>query len=619
MNDLSQNSLERQTLTADIVCVGFGPATGGFLTALSKGLSEAAGAPYTESRVSPGSPLQVLCYERSDDLGFGVSGVVTRGRSIKASYPGMDFNQIPLFSPVTQEKVLYLMDPIGASRRPGLVRAADSLLKKIPGITHDLAFALPYTPRYLHKKDGFICSLGQFNQWVGSQLMSSGLVQVWPGTPVAEAIIEQGRMAGVRLADQGVDAKGNPGEGFLPGMEIRAGLTVVGDGPVGPIGRQLDRHFGLPPGHSTHEWALGMKVVVDLPADNQLKPGTVLHSLGYPEPEIFGFLYVYPGNVAAAGIFVPSWFDNPARTSYRYLQHWMRHPALWKHLQGATLRSWGAKSLQESGMRGEPYLVGDGFARIGEGSGSTNVLTNSGVDEAWATGVQLAEGVLEILKNNKPFNRTDLEHTYVKRRRESWVHHEGLMAEKARDGFQKGFVQGMAGMALAGATCGLLGWPGKPLAPHQRIPTLEEYYKGRITPQEIEDIRKKCAETGTSLHDALMDKVGWPQVEMDGKLLVSHQDALLMGGKVQAVPGFSDHVVVLKPARCVACERKLCIDMCSGQALAIADDGGINFDREKCVHCGACLWNCAELIESLTGQTNLEFKAGSGGLHSAEN
>ena len=42
-------------------------------------------------------------------------------------------------------------------------------------------------------------------------------------------------------------------------------------------------------------------------------------------------------------------------------------------------------------LNGEPKLVGDGYARIGEGSGSTNVLTGSGVDEAWTTGVQLAE------------------------------------------------------------------------------------------------------------------------------------------------------------------------------------------------------------------------------------
>ena len=76
----------------------------------------------------------------------------------------------------------------------------------------------------------------------------------------------------------------------------------------------------------------------------------------------------------------------------------------------------------------------DGFARIGEGSGSTNVLTGSGVDEAWTTGSQLAEAVMELLKAGEPLSKENLERTYVARRRLSWVEEEGRIAEKARDG-----------------------------------------------------------------------------------------------------------------------------------------------------------------------------------------
>ncbi|MDH8275967.1 hypothetical protein QIG69_26820, partial [Klebsiella pneumoniae] len=64
-------------------------------------------------------------------------------------------------------------------------------------------------------------------------------------------------------------------------------------------------------------------------------------------------------------------------------------------------------------MRGEPWLVGDGYARIGEGSGTTNVLTNSGVDEAWHSGVLLAEGVIELLKSGRAFRKDNLEEAYV--------------------------------------------------------------------------------------------------------------------------------------------------------------------------------------------------------------
>ncbi len=68
---------------------------------------------------------------------------------------------------------------------------------------------------------------------------------------------------------------------------------------------------------------------------------------------------MHPENVATVGIFVPSWFRSPMRTVYRYLQHFMLHPYLWRYLQGGKLRSWGAKSLQESGRRGEPFLAGE--------------------------------------------------------------------------------------------------------------------------------------------------------------------------------------------------------------------------------------------------------------------
>lgn len=640
-------------MDADIVCVGFGPATAGFLATLSKQLTNPDGTPVVESAVMPGMPPQVLCYERADDIGFGVSGVVTKARALRASFPELETTGIPMAAPVGEEKVLYLLDPHGASRRSATLRLADAFVRAakfaLPFEHH--ALNLPWTPAFLHKHGGMVLSMGQFMQWVGAQVQSTGTVQIWPGTPVKEALIEErgailenavaadvsplqlnsGKLepthvgcyksvVGVRLLDQGVTKTGAPSDGFTPGMDIHAALTVVGDGPVGPIGQQLDTEFGLPPEHHTRDWAIGMKFVVDLPEDTTLKPGTVLHTFGYPEPEIFGFLYVHPDRVASLGIFVPSWFDSPTRTAYRYLQHWMLHPYLWRYLKGGKLRSWGAKTLGESGKRGEPHLVGDGFARIGEGSGTTNVLTGSGVDEAWATGTQLAEAVLELLKAKKPFTKENLEATYVRRRRESWVEQEARVAEKSRDGFQKGVVTGMIGMALAGLTNGKLNLGGEPVPPWKRIPSVEDYYAGRVSREEIAKVREECKARSVSLHGALMDKVGWPAIPFDGQLLVSHQDALLLGGKVQAPHGYADHVVFLHPELCEKCGTKICIEACSGQAIAPGENGGVPaFDREKCVHCGACLWNCASGAPENSDRMNIAFRAGTGGLHSAEN
>jgi electron-transferring-flavoprotein dehydrogenase len=575
-------------MEVDIVCVGFGPAAGGFLSTLNRYLT------------APDAPvLQVLCYERADDIGFGVSGIVTRARSIRESYPDLRPSDIPMAVPVRDEKLVYLLDPNGASRRSVAVRGIDEVVGVFAGDLH--AADLPYVPEFLHKRDGWLLSMGQFTQWVGSQLMMGGAIQIWPSSPVAEPLIEGDRVVGVRLADQG----------DMPGMDIRARLTVVADGPVGPVGRKLDQHFGMPPGHSRDEWAVGMKMVIELPDGVDLEPGTVYHTIGYPEPEIFGFFYVMPERMVSAGIFVPSWFDNPVRSTYRYLQHFIQHPFFWRHLKGGRLRSWGAKSLLESGRRGEPRLVGNGYARIGESSGSTNVLTGSGVDEAWATGTQLGHAVSGILQSGKDFTQENLAE-YVARRRTSWVEDEAGVAEHSRDGFQRGFVSGMLSMALAGFSNGKLFIPADHVDLSKRLTSAEEYFEGRVPRAEVERIRSECVQSGRSLHDALMDAAGWAPIEYDGQLLMTQQDALLIGGKVTAPAGLTDHVVFLKPELCEICHTQVCVEVCSGEAIRPGVTRPV-FDREKCVHCGACLWNC-----SAPGG-NIDFRAGAGGLHSAEN
>lgn len=604
--------VERQTMEVDIACVGFGPAMGGFLTTLSRAMGENPTDEAWQSRVAPGMPLQVVCYERADDLAAGVSGVVTKARAIRATFSDLNVAEIPMAAEVKRERVMYLLDPHGASRRSGMLRVVDAGLRaggRLIGL-RDHAFELPWTPGFLNKHGGIVLSIGQFSQWIGNQLMASGQVQIWPGMPVTEPLVSESVVEGLRLADQGVDKSGAPSDGFMAGMDVRALLTVIGDGPVGAVGQALDRKLGLPAGHGKREWALGMKFVIELPEDTPLEAGTVWHSFGYPEPEIFGFLYVHPDRLCSVGIFVPSWMGDPSRTTYRYLQHYIQHPALWSYLKNGTLRSWGAKSLEESGKHGEPLLCGDGFARIGEGSGSTNMLTGSGVDEAWATGTQLAEAAIELLRAGKAFTGENLQATYERRRRASWVESGAEEARNARNGFQGGVVKGLIGMALAGMT-------GGRLSLHAHIPPAHRQIRHTKLGLKPEAAAEVALADGRPLHDALLSARGWPEIEFDGKLLVTQQDALLMGGKVQAMPGFADHVVFVDESLCIACTEKTCVAMCSGQAITWAGEGVPAFEREKCVHCGGCLWNCGQSPDG--EHSNIEFRAGSGGLHSAEN
>src|ERR1700757_4360510 len=201
VDELTQVLPERQTMEVDIACAGFGPAMGGFLSTLTRGWSENPADPAFESRVAPGMPLQVLCYERADDLAAGVSGVVTRARGIRASFPDLKPEEIPMAAEVTEERVLYLLDPFGASRRSRSLRFADAVLRAFKPLfrVRKHAFELPWTPGFLRKHGGLVLSIGQYNQWVASQLMSTGLVQIWPGMPVKKPLLNNRTVTGLRF------------------------------------------------------------------------------------------------------------------------------------------------------------------------------------------------------------------------------------------------------------------------------------------------------------------------------------------------------------------------------------------------------------------------------------
>ena len=117
-----------------------------------------------------------------------------------------------------------------------------------------------------------------------------------------------------------------------------------------------------------------------------------------------------------------------------------------------------------------------------------------------------------------------------------------------------------------------------------------------------------------------MEKAGWPAIPYDGQLLMSHQDALLLGGKVQAPAGYADHVVFLYPELCEKCGTKICIEACSGQAITPGRRRRAEFrPREmrplRRLRTGTARNHFRTILSAL----NIAFRAGTGGLHSAEN
>ena len=102
-------------------------------------------------------------------------------------------------------------------------------------------------------------------------------------------------------------------------------------------------------------------------------------------------------------------------------------------------------------------------------------------------------------------------------------------------------------------------------------------------------------------------------------MFVAYQDALLLYGEVQAPPGYPDHAAFVFPNQCQRCATKLCAEVCSGQAITPGENVAPNFDREKCIHCGPCPWNCGSASPGNPERMAVAFRAGTDGLHSAEN
>ena len=168
----------------------------------------------------PGMPPQVLCYERADDIGFGVSGVVTRGartaRQLSRSRPDADPHgragrggEGPL-SARSDRREPALAGPCALA--DACIRAFEGLLP----FEHE-AVELPWSPAFLHKTGGLVLSMGQFMQWVGAQVQSTGTVQIWPGTPVSRSA-DRGRQ-GRRRAP----ARPGCGQARQAGRRLHAG------------------------------------------------------------------------------------------------------------------------------------------------------------------------------------------------------------------------------------------------------------------------------------------------------------------------------------------------------------------------------------------------------------
>ena len=152
---------ERLSMDVDIVCAGFGPAMGGFLTTLAPALAK-------HERTAASDLLRTrrrLGFRRVRGCDEGARHPAVLSRSGRVADPDGGAG-------AARRRCCTCSTRMGASRRSTPLRLADSIARRFAqdGLH---AVELPYTPAFLHKSGGLVLSIGQFNQWVGEQLMMS--------------------------------------------------------------------------------------------------------------------------------------------------------------------------------------------------------------------------------------------------------------------------------------------------------------------------------------------------------------------------------------------------------------------------------------------------------------
>ena len=304
------------------------------------------------------------------------------------------------------------------------------------------------------------------------------------------------------------------------------------------------------------------------------------------------------------------------RTAYRYLQHFVTHPYLWRYLKGGRLRSWGAKRLQESGRRGEPILAATDSRASAKAPAAPTSSPARASTKRGPPARNSPKRVIELVKPDKPFTRENLAPYDLAARRASWVEQEGRVAEKARDGFHRGVVTGLIGMALAGMTGGKRWLGGEPeLLPDRR----------RVLPRP----HPRCRAPGHPSTSVAARGIAAPR-RLDGPLRLARDRlrrrvAGVAPGRAPArrqSPGAAGirRPRALRLPRFLRALRREDVHRNVFRPGAHSRPAGVpQFDRDKCVHCGACVWNCTVTLEDDPTRGNIEFKAGAGGLHSGEN
>ncbi len=236
--------------------------------------------------------------------------------------PGFE-KEAPLDAEVTKEAVYYL--------------------------TRSGKFKLPITPPPMRDHGNYVISINRFTKWLGGKVEEAGIT-VFSGFAGSELLFEEGRVAGVRTDDKGVDKNGQQKSNFEPGYDLKSKVIILAEGTRGSLTKQLIGRFQLDRDRNPQTYGVGVKELWELPP-GRIAPGEVIYTMGYPlTSREYGGAWIYGGkdNVVSLGFVTGLDYPDPRTDPQHVLQSFKQHPFM---RQAARGRQDGALWRQVAALR----------------------------------------------------------------------------------------------------------------------------------------------------------------------------------------------------------------------------------------------------------------------------